>query len=124
MGIDIPVGGSGGQGDAPKAKGQPYEVLLAQLAFSNPMELPKIVESNLLTLDDSFFACKSEYARSSQSSALIRGRAVMDSKITGTNDKEEKETLTLLKDAVVDLKKTILNASQAPALPFAHAHPS
>ncbi len=57
MGIDIPVGGSGGQGDAPAGKGQPYDVLLAQLAFSNPMELPKIIETNVLNLDDSFFAC-------------------------------------------------------------------
>ncbi len=39
----------------------------------------------------------------------------MDSKITGTNDKEEKETLTLLKEAVIDIKAKILKAAQAPA---------
>ena len=58
MGIDIPVGGSGGQDEAKKTKGQPFDVLLAQLAFSNPRELPKIVETNLLNLDDNFFACE------------------------------------------------------------------
>jgi hypothetical protein len=58
MGVDIPLGNNGGQDDAKKVKGQPFDVLLAQLAFSNPRELPKIVETNILNLDDNFFACK------------------------------------------------------------------
>ena len=55
MGIDIPLGNQKNEGSP--QKGQPFDVLLAQLAFSNPMELPKIIESNLLNLDDKFFAC-------------------------------------------------------------------
>ena len=33
------------------------EIFLAELAFSNPMELPKIVEKNLNKLDDKFYTC-------------------------------------------------------------------
>jgi hypothetical protein len=60
MGIDIPLGGNQKNEGSPQ-KGQPFDILLAQLAFSNPMELPKIIESNLLNLDDNFFACKSSF---------------------------------------------------------------
>lgn len=33
------------------------EIFLAELAFSNPMDLPKIVERNLNKLDDKFYVC-------------------------------------------------------------------
>jgi len=92
MGIDIPLGNQKNEGSP--QKGQPFDILLAQLAFSNPMELPKIIESNMLNLDDNFFA-------------------FVDSKIAQAKDNEERENLSLLKDAVIDLKKTILKAGQA-----------
>ena len=56
MGIDIPLG-KPSEGSA--SKGEPFDVLLANLAFSNPRDLPKIVETNFPSLDDDFFACKS-----------------------------------------------------------------
>ena len=36
-----------------------YEILLAELAFSNPMEFPQIVEANMELLDETFYNCAS-----------------------------------------------------------------
>ena len=34
-----------------------YEILLAELAFSNPMEFPLLVESNMELMDETFYKC-------------------------------------------------------------------
>jgi len=89
LGFEIPVGAkvnTGKEIDA-KAPGDP-ELILAELAFSNPMEMPKIIERNMPYLDDAFFK-------------------YLDNKIETTPDKEEEETLSLLKEAVVDLQEQI-----------------
>jgi len=97
-GIDIPLGD-----DRPGAKktnaagaaggaAAESEIFLAELAFSNPMDLPKIVERNLNKLDDKFYV-------------------FLDSKIKSTVDGEEKETLELLREAVTDLMQKILKAA-------------
>jgi len=88
LGFEIPVGAKVTSKELEtKTPGDP-EVILAELAFSNPMEMPKIIERNLPYLDDGFFT-------------------YIDNKIKSTPDKEESETLTLLKEAVVDLKTQI-----------------
>ncbi|EKX49946.1 hypothetical protein GUITHDRAFT_135633 [Guillardia theta CCMP2712] len=98
MGVDIPIGPSDPSdksNDAAKkavSKASDYEILLAELAFTNPDELPKVVEKNLDKLDDSFY------------NFLAR-------KIEDTKDADEKETLAVLKDAVTDLMQKILKAA-------------
>jgi hypothetical protein len=84
------------------------EIFLAELAFSNPMELPKIVERNLNKLDDKFYICARPRpaARSRagpqrpRSTLTPPARTVLDSKIKATTDADEKETLELLREAV------------------------
>eukprot|EP00286_Rhodomonas_abbreviata_P016837 CAMPEP_0181318428 /NCGR_PEP_ID=MMETSP1101-20121128/16999_1 /TAXON_ID=46948 /ORGANISM="Rhodomonas abbreviata, Strain Caron Lab Isolate" /LENGTH=433 /DNA_ID=CAMNT_0023425893 /DNA_START=374 /DNA_END=1675 /DNA_ORIENTATION=+ len=96
MGIDIDLGNnnpkedaaSGAASDAVSAASN-HEILLAELAFTNPLELPKVVESNLNKLDDEFYL-------------------FLKSKIEATKDAEEKETLTLLRDAVTDLMQKMV----------------
>lgn len=93
LGFEIPLGSKvekKGNELNPKTEGDP-ELVLAELAFSNPMEMPKIIERNLPYLDDTFFK-------------------FVDNKIKNSPDKDEVETLTLLREAVVDLKKQITGA--------------
>ena len=45
------------QNPDPNIPSSKYEILLAELAFSNPLEFPKIVESNLELLDEPFYKC-------------------------------------------------------------------
>lgn len=102
MGIDIPLGG----GDLdPKKRdvakdaasaaveaASEQEMLLAEFAFSPPEQLPRLVEKNLDRLDETFYT-------------------FLDAKIKITVNKDEKETLMLLKDAVTDLMQKILKAA-------------
>jgi len=96
MGIDIPLGNSKPEDVASKAvdAASQQEVLLAELAFTNPMELPKVVERNLDKLDENFYT-------------------FLESKIANAKDDDERETLELLKEAVTDLmKKMVAHAMQ------------
>ena len=102
MGIDIPLGGPvgpGGPGDAAQdaasqavAAASESEMLLAELAFSPPEQLPRLVEKNLDRLNEEFYT-------------------FVAAKIKASTDPDEKETLTLLKDAVTDLMEKILKAA-------------
>lgn len=103
MGIDIPLGPQAGKGkmpgDAAKdaasdavMQASENEMLLAELAFSPPEQLPRLVERSLDRLNEGFYG-------------------FLDAKIKITQDKEEKETLTLLRDAVTDLMQKILKAA-------------
>ena len=102
MGIDIPLGGPvgpGGPGDAAQdaasqavAAASESEMLLAELAFSPPEQLPRLVEKNLDRLNEEFYT-------------------FIAAKIKASTDPDEKETLTLLKDAVTDLMEKILKAA-------------
>jgi hypothetical protein len=102
MGIDIPLGGPagpGGPGDAAQdaasqavAAASESEMLLAELAFSPPEQLPRLVEKNLDRLNEEFYT-------------------FLAAKIKASTDPDEKETLTLLKDAVTDLMEKILKAA-------------
>lgn len=61
MGFEIPLGAkveSSKQKEmGEKSAGDP-ELVLAELAFSNPMEMPKIIERNLPYLDATFYNCE------------------------------------------------------------------
>lgn len=41
----------------PNIPSSQYEILLAELAFSNPLEFPHVVESNLELMDETFYNC-------------------------------------------------------------------
>jgi len=90
-GFDIPLGNNKPEDVGAKAAdaASQQEVLLAELAFTNPMELPKVVERNLDKLDESFYL-------------------FLESKIVNAKDAEEKDTLVLLKDAVTDLMQKMV----------------
>jgi hypothetical protein len=102
MGIDIPLNGPkgpDGPGDAAKdaasqavAAASENEMLLAELAFSPPEQLPRLVEKNLDRLNEDFYT-------------------FLAAKIKASTDPDEKETLALLKDAVTDLMEKILKAA-------------
>jgi len=67
-------------------------MLLAELAFSPPEQLPRLVEKNLDSLNEEFYS-------------------FLEAKIRISKNQDEKETLTLLKDAVTDLMQKILQAA-------------
>lgn len=102
MGVDIPLNGPqgpGGPGDAAQdaasqavAAASESEMLLAELAFSPPEQLPRLVEKNLDRLNEDFYT-------------------FLAAKIKASTDPDEKETLALLKDAVTDLMEKILKAA-------------
>lgn len=68
------------------------EMLLAELAFSPPQQLPRLVERNLDSLNEEFYS-------------------FLEAKIRISKNEDEKETLTLLKHAVTDLMQKILQAA-------------
>jgi len=67
-------------------------MLLAELAFSPPQQLPRLVERNLDSLNEEFYS-------------------FLEAKIRISKNEDEKETLTLLKHAVTDLMQKILQAA-------------
>jgi len=73
-------------------KASANEMLLAELAFSPPEQLPRLVERNLDRLNEDFYE-------------------FLAAKIKTSTDKDEQETLGLLKDAVTDLMQKILKAA-------------
>lgn len=99
MGVDINLGPGADPGDAASKaagdvveKASANEMLLAELAFSPPEQLPRLVEKNLDRLNEDFYE-------------------FLATKIKTSRDSEEQETLGLLKDAVTDLMQKILKAA-------------
>jgi len=102
MGVDINLGDNAPKGppeDAASKAGSDAvdaasenEMLLAELAFSPPEQLPRLVEKNLDSLNEEFYS-------------------FLEAKIRVSPSEDEKETLALLKDAVTDLMQKILKAA-------------
>ena len=73
------VGVRAGAGDWGAAKGggllEQHEILLSELALSNPLEMPAVVEANADRLDESFYNCapptRPSHAHSNQLSFYV-----------------------------------------------------
>lgn len=98
--LDVtPTGGGGGGGDSGSVEPAPnHEVLLAELAFSEPDKLPGLIERNINSLDEGFYN-------------------FLEAKISGSSDLQERETLRCLRDAVTDIMGKILDAASAAENP-------
>lgn len=96
--LDVTPTGAGGGDSGPVEPASNHEVLLAELAFSDPDKLPGIIERNVDSLDETFYN-------------------FLEAKINESSDLEERETLRCLRDAVTDIMGKILNAASSAENP-------
>lgn len=115
----------------PNIPSSKYEILLAELAFSNPLEFPKIVESNLEILDEPFYECTHLlFVLVGAASDIVLCLAVLDARIRSAQDPREEGILRLIREAVTDLMTSVLNhavkvhgaCSSLHLLPSPHLH--
>lgn len=96
--LDVTPAGAGGDDSGPVEPAPNHEVLLAELAFSEPDKLPGLIERSINSLDENFYK-------------------FLEAKINGSSDLEERETLRCLRDAVTDIMGKILDAASAAENP-------
>lgn len=96
--LDVTPAGAGSGDSGPVEPAPNHEVLLAELAFSEPDKLPGLIERNINSLDENFYN-------------------FLEAKINGSSDLEERETLRCLRDAVTDIMGKILDAASAAENP-------
>ena len=106
------------------------EILLAELAFSNPLEFPKLVESNIYSLDESSPRCiqRLNVSRLAATDILLCC-AVLDALLrectvlTCSADLRQKPILLLIRDTITDMMSVLHRAVKVYATRPLHLHP-